>query len=186
MQEYHQSTEPLTFEKVWAMFQETRQSMNQTDKQIKETDKQIKELGKQIGGLANKFGSFNEGLVMPSLHKILLEKFNCNEAFENYTYKNNGDILEIDMLGIAEDATYIIEIKSHFRDEAIEQIIREAAQFRKFSKYSKDKKIFCFLAATHYKDEEQKKVLNEGIYFISISDDVAKLKVPKNFKPKEW
>ncbi|MBM2815560.1 MAG: hypothetical protein HW421_2322 [Ignavibacteria bacterium] len=52
MQEYQQPSEPLTFEKVWAMFQETRQSMNQTDKQIKE-------LGKQIGGLANKFGSFN-------------------------------------------------------------------------------------------------------------------------------
>ncbi|MBM2815559.1 MAG: hypothetical protein HW421_2321 [Ignavibacteria bacterium] len=123
---------------------------------------------------------------MPSLYKILLEKFNCKEVFENYTYKNNGDILEIDMLGIAADASYIIEIKSHFRDEAIEQIKTEAARFRKFSKYSKDKKIFCFLAASHYKDEEQKKVLNEGIYFISISDDVAKLKVPKNFKPKEW
>jgi geranylgeranyl diphosphate synthase type II len=43
MQEYQPPTESLSFEKVWAMFQETSQKMNQTDKQIKE-------LGKQIGG----------------------------------------------------------------------------------------------------------------------------------------
>ncbi|NTV95645.1 MAG: DUF3782 domain-containing protein, partial [Thiobacillus sp.] len=35
----------------------------------KETDRQLKELGKQIGGLGNKFGSFTEGLALPSLAK---------------------------------------------------------------------------------------------------------------------
>ena len=123
---------------------------------------------------------------MPSLNKILLENFNCKEVLENYKYKNNGDILEIDMLGIAEKASYIIEIKSHLRDEAIEQIKSEAVQFKKFSKYSEDRKVYCMLAATHYKEEERKQILNEGVYFISISEDIAKLKVPKNFKPKEW
>jgi hypothetical protein len=69
-------TEQLTFEKVWFMFQET-------DRRMKETDKQLKELGKQIGGLGNKFGTFNEGLFMPSLNKMLNKKFNCRKTTEN-------------------------------------------------------------------------------------------------------
>ena len=38
---------------------------------LQETDRQIRELGKQIGGLGNKFGSFTEGLALPSMQKIL-------------------------------------------------------------------------------------------------------------------
>jgi hypothetical protein len=153
---------------------------------MNEIDRIIKENWKIINGLGNKFGSFNEGPLMPSLNKIFLDNFKCKEVLENYKYRNNGDILEIDMLGIGENTYYIIEIKSHLRDEAIEQIKFEAAQFKKFSKYAKNSKIYCMLAVTHCKEDERKKLLDEGIYFISISEDVAKLKVPKNFKPKEW
>lgn len=186
MQEYQQPAEHLTFEKVWVMFQETDRKFQETDRKMQDTDKQIKELGKQIGGLGNKFGTFNEALVMPSINKILLDHFKCNEILENYTYKNNGEMLEIDMLGISESAAYIIEIKSHFREEVFQQIKSEAIRFKKFSSYSKDRKIYCILAATHYKADEQKRVLNEGIYFISISDEIVKLKITKNFKPMEW
>ena len=41
----------------------------------KETDRQLKELGKQIGGLGSKFGSFTEGLALPSMEKILRQRF---------------------------------------------------------------------------------------------------------------
>jgi len=41
----------------------------------KETDRQLKELGKQIGGLGAKFGSFTEGLALPSMEKILRQRF---------------------------------------------------------------------------------------------------------------
>lgn len=41
----------------------------------KETDQQIAKLGKQIGGLGRKFGSFTEGLALPSMQKILQNKF---------------------------------------------------------------------------------------------------------------
>ncbi|MDR3165340.1 MAG: hypothetical protein LBU13_07150, partial [Synergistaceae bacterium] len=86
-----QAREPemgLTFEKVWAMFQETdkqikeiaqrqketdrqqketdqqikeiAQRQKETDRQQKETDRQIKETNKQIGSLGNRFGELAE------------------------------------------------------------------------------------------------------------------------------
>jgi hypothetical protein len=40
--------EGLTFEKVWAMFQETAKRAQETDRQLKETDKQLQENSRQM------------------------------------------------------------------------------------------------------------------------------------------
>ena len=40
----------------------------------RKTDRQLKELGRQIGGLGAKFGSFTEGLALPSMETILRQR----------------------------------------------------------------------------------------------------------------
>jgi len=69
-------------EEIWEILRELAQSQKETDRkfietdrEIKETGRQPKELGKQIGGLGKKFGSFTEGLALPSMTKILRERF---------------------------------------------------------------------------------------------------------------
>jgi len=42
---------------------------------FRETDRRFEELGKEIGGLGRKFGWFTEGMVLPSMERILTEKF---------------------------------------------------------------------------------------------------------------
>jgi hypothetical protein len=83
----------LTFEDVWAMFQETAKRQEETDRQIRETHKQIGELG-------NKFGAVVEHMMIPNLK----EKFNAlgyefgkvstNVIIET---KEEGTIAEIDI-----------------------------------------------------------------------------------------
>ena len=77
----------LTFEKVWAMFQETDRKFKETDLRFKETeklvmeiaerqketDKQLKETGKKMGYLDNRFGELAQHLVAPNI----MEKFNA-------------------------------------------------------------------------------------------------------------
>jgi hypothetical protein len=176
----------LDFNKILYLFQETDNKFKEAEKRQKETDKQIKELGKQIGGLGNKFGSFTEGLFMPSLVKILIKKFQCSSYFSNYTYKDNGNFLEIDLFAEAEDRCYIVEIKSHLKDDAIEQLKKSISNFRLFNNKYRDKKIYGIITAVHYREEERLNVLENGFYFIATKDSIAKLKVPHNFKPIEW
>nr|NCR13748.1 DUF3782 domain-containing protein [Microcystis aeruginosa SX13-11]NCR43904.1 DUF3782 domain-containing protein [Microcystis aeruginosa SX13-01]NCR90091.1 DUF3782 domain-containing protein [Microcystis aeruginosa G13-10]NCS16465.1 DUF3782 domain-containing protein [Microcystis aeruginosa G13-12]NCS21634.1 DUF3782 domain-containing protein [Microcystis aeruginosa G11-06]NCS35435.1 DUF3782 domain-containing protein [Microcystis aeruginosa G11-01]NCT53158.1 DUF3782 domain-containing protein [M len=71
-----------TSEDVWRLLAELTAAQKETDRQLKEnaqqqkeTDKQLKELGKQIGGLGAKFGSFTEGLALPSMETILRQQF---------------------------------------------------------------------------------------------------------------
>jgi hypothetical protein len=54
---------------------ETERRFQETDHEIRNTDRQIRELGKQIGGLGEKFGSFTEGLALPSMERLLRQRF---------------------------------------------------------------------------------------------------------------
>ncbi len=158
----------------------------ETDKQFKETDRKLKELGVQIGGLGNKFGLYNEGLFMPSLIKIMEHDFHCNYYTNNTKIKNNGSSFEIDFWGTSPEACYIVEVKSLLKTEGIKQLEKTIHSFKKaFPEYAK-RKIYGAIASTQYSDEIKKEVIKAGFYFISISDDVAKLKNPKGFKPKQW
>lgn len=165
---------------------EFSESRKETERSMKETDKQIKELGKQIGGLGNKFGTFNEGLVLPSLYKLFKNKFHCTEITERYKFFANGNSMEIDLLAISNDACYLIEIKSHYKSDAIEQLQKQIVRFRKIKKEYADRKIYGVIVATHYEKENIKELTGNGIYFISISDDLVSMKLPNNFKPKVW
>ncbi|MCX7068733.1 MAG: DUF3782 domain-containing protein [Methylococcales bacterium] len=71
-------------------------------KSRKENDKGMKELRQQIGGIANKFGSFTEGLALPSMTKILTEKFGMTTINPSVRVRDkNGNEQEIDVLAYA-------------------------------------------------------------------------------------
>ncbi len=65
----------LLLKEVSQQQKENAQQIKETDRQQQKTDKQLKELGQQIGGLGAKFGSFTEGLALPSMETILRQRF---------------------------------------------------------------------------------------------------------------
>ncbi|MCA2641762.1 MULTISPECIES: DUF3782 domain-containing protein, partial [unclassified Microcystis] len=101
-----------TSEDVWRLLAELTAAQKETDKQLKEvsqqqkenaqqlkeTDKQLKELGKQIGGLGAKFGSFTEGLALPSMETILRQRFGMEVISPSVRVSKEGQHLEIDVL----------------------------------------------------------------------------------------
>ncbi|MFN7512445.1 DUF3782 domain-containing protein, partial [Microcystis sp.] len=107
-----------TSEDVWRLLAELATAQKETDKQLKETDlllkevsqqqqenaqqqkktdKQLKELGQQIGGLGAKFGSFTEGLALPSMEKILRQRFGMEVISPSVRVSKDGKHLEIDV-----------------------------------------------------------------------------------------
>jgi Protein of unknown function (DUF3782) len=87
---------------IWALFRETDRKFQGTDRQFKEIDRQLRELGKQIGGLGNKFGSFTEGLALPSMQKILQQRFGVEIVSPGVRVSKSGQYLEIDVLAYAD------------------------------------------------------------------------------------
>ena len=164
-------------------------AQKETDRHQRETDRQLKELGKQIGGLGEKFGSFTEGLALPSMSKILSERFGMEVISPSVRVSKQGEHMEIDVLAYANagiNEAYIVEVKSHAREEAIEQLRTMLERFRRFFPEHQDKTAYGILAAVDMPDELREQILKAGFYVARIHDPVFELDVPANFRPKAY
>jgi len=167
----------------------TDEQLKKTDEQLKKTDRKIKELGKQIGGLADKFGSFTEGLALPSMEKILSKKLSMEVISPRVRVRKNGEEIEIDVLAYSNgkiNTAYIVEVKSHAREDAIVQLKSILDRFHHFFPEHHNKKVYGILTAVDMSSDVRKKALQEGLYVARIHNDVFKLDTPKDFEPKAW
>ncbi|GCE58271.1 DUF3782 domain-containing protein [Microcystis aeruginosa] len=171
------------------LLKEVSQQQKENAQQQKETDKQLKELGKQIGGLGTKFGSFTEGLALPSMETILGQQFGMEVISPSVRVSKEGQHLEIDVLAYTNgelNTAYIVEVKSHVRQEDITQLKSILQRFRRFFPEHKDKKLYGILAAVDLSPELREKILQEGLYVARIHDQVFELDIPDNFQPQTY
>ncbi|ROH94064.1 DUF3782 domain-containing protein [Microcystis aeruginosa FACHB-524] len=171
------------------LLKEVSQQQKENAQQQKETDKQLKELGKQIGGLGTKFGSFTEGLALPSMETILGQQFGMEVISPSVRVSKEGQHLEIDVLAYSNgelNIAYIVEVKSHVRQEDITQLKSILQRFRRFFPEHKDKKLYGILAAVDLSPELREKILQEGLYVARIHDQVFELDIPDNFSPQTY
>ena len=166
---------------------ETDRQQKETERRQQETDRQLRELGQQIGGLGAKFGSFTEGLALPSMETILRQRFGMEVISPSVRVSKEGQHLEIDVLAYTNgelNTAYIVEVKSHAREESISQLKSILQRFRRFFPEHKDKKLYGILAAVHVSSELREKILQEGFYVARIHDQVFELDIPDNFQPR--
>jgi hypothetical protein len=175
------------FKETREEFKETDRRQKETDRQLKETEKLVKELGKQIGGLSNKFGSFTEGLALPSMTKILKQRFKMEVISPSVRVSKNGIDAEIDVLAYANSAVnevYAVEVKSHLREEGVNQLSNLMANFRSLFPEHADKKLYGIIAAVDMSEDIKKRVLDAGFYAARIKDEVFSLDTPEGFQAK--
>jgi predicted nuclease with TOPRIM domain len=192
-----------TADDVWRLLAELATSQSEltaaqkeTDLQLKEvsqaqkaTDRQLKELGKQIGGLGSKFGSFTEGLALPSMEKILRQRFGMKVVSPSVRASEDGKHIEIDVLAYTNgnlNTAYIVGVKSHAREDSITQLKSILQRFRTFFPEHKDKQLYGILAAVDMSPELREKTLQEGFYVARIHDQVFELDTPENFQPQSY
>jgi hypothetical protein len=198
-----QKATDLQLKETDLQLKENAQQLKETDLQLKEvsrqqqenaqqqkkTDHQLKELGKQIGGLGSKFGSFTEGLALPSMEKILRQRFGMKVVSPSVRATEDGKHMEIDVLAYTNgnlNRAYIVEVKSHAREESITQLKSILQRFRTFFPEHKDKQLYGILASVDMSPELREKTLQEGFYVARIHDQVFELDTPENFQPQSY
>jgi hypothetical protein len=166
-----------------------KESAEEADLRTQETDRQIKELKQQIGGLGEKFGGFTEGMAFPSMSKILKERFRATFVAPRVRSWRNGSSLEVDVLAYSNSGTnevYVVEVKSHLREEGVQQMLKTLREFRSFFPEHRDRKLYGILAVVDAPPELQQRVLREGIYLARIHDGVFEVQVPDDFQPRAF
>ena len=208
--------EGLTFEKVWAMFQEserksqeyerrsqleyqeirnlqkeTAESQKETDRRFKETERLVKETSKQMGLLHNSFGELAEHLVAPGI----VEKFNdlgfgFNRWSNNVKLKESGKKIveaEIDILLENGEVAIAVEVKAKTNDDDIEDFLEKMKKVRSYANRIGDKRKYLgAIAGAIMSESIKRKIIKTGIYVIEQTGDTMKINIPEGFVPREW
>ena len=205
----------LTFEKVWAMFQETdkkfqetyrqmkerreeadrqmREQRQETDRQMKEqreeTDRLIRQNQKMMSDLGRKFGKIIEHMFIPNLK----EKFNAlgyefGKASSNVLIgnKEHNIYTEIDVLLENGDCALAVEVKTQANISDIQEHVERMEKLRRYFDLHRDKrKLYGAMAAAVIPDNVHDYALKAGFYIIRQSGDNVSIEEPQG-KPKAW
>jgi hypothetical protein len=191
-------TQTPTFQEMMALFAETRamidknalearESHREAKERSAETEKMLKKLGKEIGNLGNSFGKYTEGLLGPSIRKILKNQLGMDTVSRNAESLKQKTRYEIDYLGTVNGDTnraILVEVKSNLQEKHIEQLKLMIEKFPIAFPEHKGKTVYGAIATVNYNEELKEKVLENGFYFMNIKDEVAHLDIPKDFVPQ--
>ncbi|WP_162511156.1 hypothetical protein, partial [Treponema endosymbiont of Eucomonympha sp.] len=138
----------MTFELLWALFQETDRMIKDVARQQKETDRliqsnarEIKAVHWEIGNIGNRLGGLIESIVSPNMHR----KFNAfdytfTQTNTRVAFRNAADetIAEIDVL--LENGEYALaaEVKSALTVENVKVHTERMAVLRAYADARKD------------------------------------------------
>jgi hypothetical protein len=156
---------------------------------MEELKRQTKELGRQIGGLGNKFGSFTEGLALPSVETLLFDHFNIDEFHKRWKKRIGDKRIEIDGLGLVNGARnegYVVEVKSHLDMRAVEQVLEIMRNIRSYFPAFADKTFYAMIAAADIQDDAFQAAVKEGLYVVGFADELMTFSMPEGFVPKAF
>ena len=183
--------EGLTFEKVWAMFQETDRKFQETDRKFQETEKQMKETDRKIGELGNRFGELAEHLVAPGIAERFNELGYRFDAAAPGGYKilddKGKEKTEIDILLENGDCIMAVEVKTRPRIQDIKHHVKRLEILREHrNKHRDTRKIYGAIAGAVFGGEEKQAAVEAGFYVLTQTGDTMKIEIPDGFVPNEW
>jgi hypothetical protein len=175
-----QSDPQPTFEKVWAMFQET-------DKRIEKSQQETRKI---VGELGQKFGSVIEHMFIPNLH----EKFH---QF-GYTFgKSSGNVLiqdtvhqiyaQVDVFLENGDCVMAVEVKAQPNNNDILDHIERMEKLRQWADLHNDKrKLYGAVAGAIVPVNVRDYAIKQGFYVIEQSGDAVNVIAPDKEKVRAW
>jgi hypothetical protein len=161
----------------------------QIDVEQREASRQIKELGKQIGGIHDKFGKFAEGMMLPSLKRIVKKKFGTEIIDFNVERVIGERHIELDVRAIANgmrNILVVIEVKNNLNQQELQKMQAKMQHVREFFPEYADKKLYGVIAALHCAKSMEEKTLKAGFYLARMSEKSFTMNVPMEFVPKEF
>lgn len=174
--------QPLTFEKVWQMFQETDKKFQETDRLFKETDKKLNKLEKE---LTSKWGKLMESLVEGDLIKLLRKrKIVVHHTSKNAKGNYRGENYEYDIIAVNEELVVIVEVKTTLRTEDVELFHRKLWKAKTYMSEYKNKIIYGAMAYLSVEGEAHRMAENQGFLVIRATGSSSSIINAPDFIPK--
>ncbi len=194
----YQTQQPLTFEKVWLMFQETdkkfqetdrimKEQSKETDRKFQETDRIVRGISKEIGGIGNNIGDVAEDYFRGALEKMKeFAGVKIEDVISLYKRSKNLEG-EYDVVVVGKDTLIVVEVKHKLTRDHVAQFINKSLPtfIMVYPEYS-DYKILGGVAGMTTQKTAIDLAVSKGLYVITQSGQKIELLNPKGFEPKEY
>lgn len=182
-----QPRQPVTFEKVWLMFQETDKKFEETDKEIKETQRIVRELSKNIGGLGNNIGKATEEYFFAALEKLDALAGVQIDYVGRLEKRKKGLQAEYDAVVFGEGTIVVVEIKHRLDEDDVCDFCNNALPaFRELFPEYADRKVLGAVAGLTVEQPALKLASNKGLLVLTPAGQKISVLNPKGFKPKAF
>jgi hypothetical protein len=198
--------DPPTFEKVWKMFQETREQIEETGRQLREqmeetsrqlreqtavTDRQMRETDKKVGELTNRFGDMVEHMVVPNLlARFKALDFTFEVATRDYKIadEKNKIFVEVDAFLQNGNNVMVVEIKATPSTKDVDDHIARMEKMRKYADLHRDtRKYLGAVAGVVISDSVKNYALKKGFFVVVPSGDTFTIIKPEGkYHIREW
>lgn len=173
-----------TDKKIWKLSQQTDRKIEETERILTE---KFLETQKIVDNLSTRWGRFVEGLVIPAAEHIFDEHgFPIKQVSPRSKAKYNGDSMEIDVLAVGDDFVILIEVKSRFGIEDVNEHLDNITKFRTFFPQYNDYKLFGAVAAIEFDEGVDRYAYKKGLFVIGQSGETVKIYNDEKFSPKMW
>jgi hypothetical protein len=194
----------LTFEKVWAMFQETARRMQETDRRFQETDRrfqetdrilrenalQMKETDRKISNLGSRIGDLVEQMIVPNiLEKFKKKGYIFGKVAPNVRYTDSRGlyVAEVDLLLENGDTALAVEVKTNLTVNDVRDHVKRMEKLRLYADEHQDRrKLLGAVAGAIASEGARAFAIKNGFFVLEQSGDTIKISVPEGFKPREW
>jgi hypothetical protein len=202
MQEVNSIAPKTEFDRIWALFEETRRQIKETDRvlsekfketaeRFKETDRilseKFKETQKLVGRLSNSWGEFVEGLVIPSVIRMFAERdIEIERVGPRVKSHKGGETMEIDIIGDNSSYVVVVEVKSKLLSGDVINFIEKLGNFKYFFPNYADKKVVGAVAGISVDESVKNFAEKKGFFVIMQKGESVEIVNYHNFTPKVW
>jgi len=192
-------SQPLDFQQVWRMFQETdrilTEKFQQTDKllteKFKETDMQFKETDRKIRELdrlfTSQWGKLVESLVEGDLIKLLKEReIQVESIVPRRKGNKNGQNYEFDLIAINGNEMVIVEVKTTLRPDDIDEFNKKLWNAKTYMPEYHDKIIYGAVAFITADGSSDRMAQNKGFFVIKATGSSSSIVNEPGFIPKPF
>ena len=188
----------LKFQETDRKFMELREDLKETTLGFKELREERKEMDrlltekfleskKMVDRLTGKWGAFVEGLVMPAVERLFSDRgIKLTQTLPRARAKQNGNAMEIDILGVNREYAVLVEVKSTLSVDDVDDHLERLRKFKKFFHQYKEYKIIGAVSGIIIPENVEVYATKKGLFVIGQSGDSVKIFNDEKFKPTVW
>ena len=166
---------------------EFERSKREFDRRIAKSERIAAQASQSVNGLSSRWGQFVENLVAPAAVRLFQgQGIEVTMIAQRVRAARQGRHLEIDILAVNTTVAVVIEVKSRFTQDYLQQFLINLRQFKEFFPQYASYQVYGAIAGIEMDSGVDTAAARQGLFVIEQSGDSVTISNEPAFQPRTW